>query len=85
MAAASVLVSSLQFCDVSCPNDDHGTRNALVLAGAAAAYLAGIVYDIADAPAAADRYNKEFSLKVAPGLIKTPNGTVPTLGLAGRF
>lgn len=57
---------------------------AAVVAVGAAFYLAGSIYDLVDAPAAADRFNaRQFIL--TPTVIPTSNGVGAGLGLSGRF
>jgi hypothetical protein len=57
------------------------------LAGAAA-FVGGMIYDIATAPGAADRWNAEHtpSVQVAPTLVPTASGgVIGGVGVAGRF
>jgi hypothetical protein len=53
--------------------------------GGTVTYLAGIVYDIVDAPSAADRYNNKHNLYLAPTVLPTASGNVPAMSLSGRF
>ncbi len=52
---------------------------------AGALFVGGIVYDLFDAPKAADRYGARH-VEVMPAVLRSANGsTLPALGLTGRF
>jgi hypothetical protein len=59
------------------------TATAAVAAIGAAFFVAGSIYDLVDAAAAADRFNARFA--VTPTVIPTPNGMAAGIGLSGRF
>jgi hypothetical protein len=82
LSTLSVDLSCLDSCSNASSSDDTGA--ALFVIGGAA-FVAGVIYDIADAPRAADRYNRAHSLQVAPTFVPTPTGAVPALGLSGTF
>jgi hypothetical protein len=50
----------------------------------AALYVSGIIYDLVDAPSAADRYNARH-IEILPATLKTPTGTLPGVALGGTF
>jgi hypothetical protein len=49
-----------------------------------ALYAAGIIYDLVDAPSAADRYNTRH-VEILPTILPTPRGTLPGVALGGTF
>jgi hypothetical protein len=49
-----------------------------------ALYVSGIIYDLVDAPSAADRYNARH-VEVLPTILPTPTGTLPGVALGGTF
>jgi len=49
-----------------------------------ALYVGGILYDLVDAPSAADRYNARH-VEILPAALKTPTGILPGVALGGTF
>ena len=75
---------SLYADNSSCHNDPQ-LAGALLIVGAVG-YGAGVVYDIATAGAAADRYNQRFHLHVAPVVSRSVGaGTALGVGIQGTF
>jgi hypothetical protein len=48
-------------------------------------YAGGIVYDIATAGTAVDKYNQRFNLRVAPMVTRTTSGSAIGMGIGGSF
>lgn len=62
------------------------TENAYPLLGVSAiAFIGGVWYDVLDAGDAADRYNREHGLTVAPTTMQGPQGLAPGLVVSGQF
>jgi hypothetical protein len=96
LGAALVLAGAAQSLGSLCLSADNGPdscsssstanpNSSRVLLGiGATAYVAGIVYDIVDAPRAADRYNAHHFV-MAPTVMQTASGTTAGVGLSGTF
>ena len=85
--SASIVLAGLQK-DSGCsqggqPCDPLGAVGLAIIG--VAGYTTGILYDIATAPSAADRYNKKHRVQVTPIVTPTASGRIVGLGIRGSF
>jgi hypothetical protein len=78
--------SCLMINEMSCggPSSPNVAAASVPIAIGAALYAGGIIYDLVDAPSAADRYNARH-LEILPTALSTPAGTLPGVALGGTF
>ncbi len=68
----------------SCHSDEVATG--VLVFGGAGAYVGGIIYDIATAGTAAEEFNREHALSLAPTMIRGANNTTTMgFGIGGKF
>lgn len=76
---ASVVGFAMAFCLDNCQNDSSEQVGEVLFVGGGLLYIGGGLYEIATAPEAAHRYNREHAFEAT--IVPTGNG----VALAGRF
>lgn len=72
-------------CEDHGPDCHHPAKTYALIAGGAALYAGGMLYDVLRARSAASSWNREHDLVVMPTALKTQGSITPGLALALRF